>query len=75
MSNLRILKRKVVFVESTTVTMATLLSNLTTALGTVQSDVMSALGVALPIALAVAGTIWVLRRVFRWFSGMANGGR
>lgn len=43
-----------------------------TALQTVQGDVTSVLAVVIPIALAIGGVIWVARKAFRWFKGMAG---
>lgn len=51
----------------------TMVTAFQTALGTVQGDVLQAIGVALPIALSVAGVIWVAKRLFRWFRGMTGG--
>lgn len=41
-----------------------------TAFSNVQTDVMAVLGTALPIAIAIAGVVWVCRKAFRWFKGM-----
>lgn len=44
-----------------------------TALNSVNSDVTSVLAVVIPIALGIAGIIWVARKAFRWFKSMGNG--
>lgn len=38
----------------------------------VSSDVMGILGVAIPIAIGVAGTLFIARRAMGWFKGMAK---
>lgn len=49
-------------------------TEMTTAIGTaftaVQGDVMTVLSTALPIAIAIAGVLWVCRKAFKWFRGM-----
>lgn len=39
---------------------------------TVSADVMSILGVAIPIAVGIAGTLFIARRAMGWFKGMAK---
>lgn len=50
-----------------------MLTAIGTAVTAVQTDAMSVLSTILPVALALAGVIWVARRVFRWFRGMTGG--
>ena len=38
----------------------------------ISADVMTILGVAIPIAVGVAGTLFIARRAMGWFKGMAK---
>lgn len=38
----------------------------------VSADVMGLLGVAIPIAVGIAGTLFVARKAMGWFKGMAK---
>lgn len=44
----------------------------TTAINGIQSDVMSFIGIALPVGLAIAGTIIAIRLGWKFFKGVAK---
>lgn len=44
----------------------------TTAFQNVAADASSMLLVVIPVALSVAGVVWVARKAFRWFKSMAG---
>lgn len=46
---------------------------LSTAFTNVQGDVTSVLAVAIPIAIGIAGIIFVARKAMKWFKSMSNG--
>lgn len=50
----------------------TLTTAFSTAFTSIQSDAMAMLGVIVPIAVAIAGTIFVARKAMGWFKGMAK---
>lgn len=43
-----------------------------TAFQSVSSDVMSVLAIAIPIAVGIAGIIFVAKKAITWFKGMAH---
>lgn len=49
-----------------------LATTVSTALTSVQGDVTEVLAVVIPIALTIAGIIWVSRKAFKWFKGMSS---
>lgn len=49
-----------------------LISAFQTGFTAVQSDVTSILGVIAPIAIGIAGVIFVARKAMGWFKGMAK---
>lgn len=49
-----------------------LATTLQTAFNTVQGDVTSVLAVAIPIAIGIAGILFVARKAMKWFKSMAN---
>lgn len=50
-----------------------LVTAITTALTSVQTDCFKVIAVIVPIALAVGGTVFVIRRAFTWFKSLAKG--
>lgn len=50
----------------------TLVSAFQTGFQSVSADVTSILGVAIPIAVGIAGVIFVARKAMGWFKGMAK---
>lgn len=50
-----------------------MITAITTAVGTVQGDALAVIGAILPVALGLAGVIWLAKRAFRWFRGMTGG--
>lgn len=50
-----------------------LANTLSTAFSSVQGDVMSVLAVVIPIAVGIAGIIFVARKAMGWFKGMSKG--
>ena len=49
-----------------------LASALSTAFTAVQGDVTSVLAVAIPVAIGIAGILFVARKAMKWFKSMAN---
>ena len=50
----------------------TLVTAFQTGFNAVSADVTSILGVAIPIAVGIAGTLFVARKAMGWFKGMAK---
>lgn len=50
----------------------TLVSAFQTGFNNVSADVTSILGVAIPIAVGIAGVLFVARKAMGWFKGMAK---
>ena len=49
-----------------------LVDSFTAAFSTVSGDVMGVLGAAIPIAVGIAGTLFVARKALGWFKSMAK---
>lgn len=58
--------------DTTTTTTATIVSAFTTGFQQIASDAMSLIAAAAPIALGLAGTIFLARKAISWFKGMAK---
>lgn len=53
-------------------TAVSLVDTFTTAVNTVKTDVLEFIGIALPVGLAIAGTIIAIRLGWKFFKGVAK---
>lgn len=58
--------------SSTTTTSATVISAFSTGFQSIVSDAMSMIGTAVPIALTLAGVLFLVRKAMSWFKSMAK---
>lgn len=58
--------------EDTSAATSTIISAFTTGFQQIASDAMSMIAAAAPIALGIAGTIFLAKKAIGWFKGMAK---
>lgn len=58
--------------SSATTTSATVISAFSTGFQSIVSDAMSMIGTAVPIALTLAGVLFLVRKAMSWFRSMAK---
>lgn len=58
--------------EGSSTTSATIVSAFTTGFQQIASDALSMIAAAAPIALGLAGTIFLAKKAVSWFKGMAK---
>lgn len=58
--------------SSTTGTSATVISAFQTGFQSMASDAMSMIAIIVPIAVGVAGVIWLARKAMSWFKSMGQ---
>lgn len=58
--------------EDTSTATSTIISAFTTGFQQIASDAMSMIAAAAPIALGIAGTIFLAKKAIGWFKGMAK---
>lgn len=50
----------------------TITTALETAVTAIKTDALSVIGIVIPLAFAVAGLQWGVRKAIRWFKSLAN---